>query len=154
MRNEISARLSIVRQIRLNSLTTLQSPILHHPPSGYRVSIQSICPTPNRKIRQADLIRISVDYGRHSKEASVDGAVADVKLKVAPVIELRPLQFTVLSDKVVASIVGSFDGDVVAIRAWARDCRAGKFYANTPLPGFGIVVMLIKPDKIASPVGV
>ena len=37
---------------------------------------------------QANLIWVSVDNGGHSKVAGVDGIMTDLKLKVAPIVEL------------------------------------------------------------------
>lgn len=153
MGDEIRPRLGVVGEIRLHGFAASQDSVLHHPSTGHGVPIECIGPAQNGKVRQADLVGVPVDDGGHAEETGVDRAVADLQLKVAAIIELRPLEFTVCCYEIVTLVVGSFDGNVVAIRTWACDGCPSKLHPNTSFPGFCVVGMLTKPDKITNPIG-
>jgi len=44
---------------------------------------------------QADFVRISIHNGRHAKVAGIDGILADLKLVITTIVELRPLQLSI-----------------------------------------------------------
>lgn len=130
MTDRVESRIRAVRHIRLYSLASLQSSILHYSATNRRISLQSIRSTQHGKVCKADLVAISVDDSRHAKVACVHCVMTDVELKVPTVVQLTPLQLAVRSDEILARIVRFRDSDVLARRTGRRHCCPCKLDAN------------------------
>ena len=113
-----------------------------------------ISTTQDREIRQTNLIRISGPRGGEPEVISHDRRLADLKLKVAAVVNLGPLQLAVGADEDVTDIVCAGDGDVLAERGGAGDGGAGEFDADGAGACFRVVGLIVEPDEVADPVGV
>lgn len=57
------------------------------------------------KDNSPDLIWIPVDNGWHSEIICLNRLVADLELKVAAIVKLRPLQLAVVLDQIMARII-------------------------------------------------
>lgn len=83
MTDKVNARVSVVRAVRLDRPSALEGSIFYYPVAYDRVSIQTVSPIQDRKIRQADLVGVSVDDGGHSEIACIDRVLADLEFEIA-----------------------------------------------------------------------
>lgn len=152
MGDEIQTCIGIIRHVGLHHFAASQHTVFHHAAAGDGISMQGVFATENGKVGQADLVGVSIDHGGHAEEARVDGAVADVQLEIASIIQFRPLEFAVVRHQEAALVVGRLDGDVLAIRTRARYRRPGKFHPDAAFPRLRVVGMVAQPDQITDPV--
>ena len=116
LRDEIRPSHGIVGGIRLHGFTQFQRSVFYYASTGTWIPLQGIGPTQYCKVRQADLIRIAVDEGWHSKVIGFYRLVTDLKLKVAAIINLRPLQLAIVLNQIIARIIGFGQSNVLTIR--------------------------------------
>ena len=152
MRDEITPVLGIVGQIRLHHLPTPQITILNHATPSYRVSVERIGPAEDGEVRQADFVRVSIDQGRHSKVAGIDGLLGYLQFEIPAVVDFGPLELAVVSNKERAFVIGSNNRDILSKRAWTRNRSASKFHANAALSSAGVIFRMVEPHQIRDPV--
>jgi hypothetical protein len=114
--------------VRLLDRTALQAPTLSDATSNGALKL--ILSTLDREVRKADLVRIASDGRGHAKEGSVDLVVADLKLEVAPVVQVVPMELGVGTFEPIAVVVRRRTGNVLTVRTGRRDGTASKFYTN------------------------
>ena len=136
----------------MHGFPQFQRSIFYYASTGTWIPLQGIGPTQHRKVRQADFIWIAVDDGWHSEVVCFYRLMTDLKLKVAAIIKLRPLQLAIVLNQIIARIVSFGQSNILAIRRWRRDCCPSKFNSNAAASCRGIVRVLIEPNEVADPI--
>lgn len=144
--------LGVVGSVGLLDLTKLESTRLNNTTSNR--SLQLVGTALDGKVGKRDFIRVAVDNGGHAKVVCGDLVVVDVQLKVSSVVNVVPLQLVVGVDEPVGGAVGGLEGDVLAVGAWRRDGRAGKFDTDAVVARGRVVAFVVEPNKVGDPRGV
>ena len=129
MADEIYPGLGIIRAVSLDSASSLQRPVLYHPITWHGIPVESIRAAHDCEVGQRDLVRIAVDDRRHAKVAGVDAIMTDMQLEVAAVVELAPLEFSVVGNQCTTRVVGCSNSDILTRRRRRRHRCSSKFNA-------------------------
>jgi hypothetical protein len=119
MADKVHTRISIIRNIRLLDLPSLQATALSNPTSNR--SLQSVLAALDREVGQGDLVRIASDNGRQTEERGIDLVVGDLQLEVSTVVEVVPVEFGIGALKPITVVVRGDLGDILAVRARRAD---------------------------------
>jgi hypothetical protein len=137
MRDEIHARDSRVCEISLHGLSQLDSTILNRAAHCHRcaMALEVIGTRLDDEVGKRDLVWVSVQNRWHAEEFSLDFYLGDVQLKVATVVDFRPLQLSVGSDESFAGINRRCKSNILAI--WRLRRYGSACELNTDRTGAG-----------------
>ena len=149
----VGASFSVLGQIRLHHSSPFKRSIFNHPATRHWITLKCVRSREHGEVGKTYFFGAADPRVRDAKEICLDGFLGDVKLEIATIINLRPLKFAVVRQQDAADIVRRFDGNVLTAGAWTGDGSAGEFDPDASFTGAGVIIVFVKPDEIASPIG-